>query len=104
MNDVKKMWVTEDQALGKGVTLESLVKEAEDKGFISRMEFTHEAVGRVHAMYNKKWLKDIEAKLSRKHKGNFVRDITLDPMDNIHYLVIGKDDTWRRLSCSSDDV
>lgn len=102
--NAKKVWVTEDQALGKGVTLESLVKEQEDKGYITRMEFNHEAVGKVHVMYSKNWLKEIEAKLSRKHRGDLVRDITLDGGDEIHYLVIGKDDTWRRLSCSSDDV
>lgn len=101
--DAKK-FVTEDEALGRGVSLDSLVKEQEEQGYVLRNEFTHEAVGKVKVMYHKEWLKEIEAKLSRKHRGDLVRDITINDGDEIHYLVIGKDDTWRRLSCSSDDV
>jgi hypothetical protein len=99
---MKKKFVTEDEALGRGVSLDSLVKEQEEQGYVLRNEFTHEAVGKVKVMYHKDWLKSIEAKLSNQHKGYLIRDVMVDGADNIHYIVVDKDDSWRRLSCSGD--
>lgn len=99
---MKKKFVTEDEALGRGVSLDSLVKEQEEQGYVLRNEFTHEAVGKVKVMYHKEWLKDIEAKLKRNHGGALIRDVTIDGADNIHYIVVNKDDTWMRKSCGGD--
>ena len=99
---MKKKFITEDEALGRGVSLDSLVKEQEEQGYVLRNEFTHEAVGKVKVMYHKDWLKDVEAKLSNRHKGCLIRDVMVDGGDNIHYIVVDKNDWWERLSCSDD--
>ena len=52
----KKIWVTEDQALGQNVPLADLVKAKEEEGYVVTSTYQHPAVGKVVTMVHRNFI------------------------------------------------
>ncbi len=51
--------VTEDEALGKGISIETLIQEKQEMGFVPITEYSHPAVGRCVVMEHKPNMKQL---------------------------------------------